>query len=303
MAPTSAAWVEFDRAAVVSLLYASFERFVYGAVSTWLASLPGIYESYSDLPEATRVAHRRGVSEILAKLGGSRYTHLSEPGVLRGIFMGSSGQLPYELLTDAFLIDDRNLRSDSMKSLLGALAIEDPWSSLVADRSLVRWLQVERGAQATFESELNQFVTYRNEAAHGALRAELPIDELKKLCGFVETAGTAISNVLVGEAVRREVALGQAADIGEVIREFSHGVIGCRMSSCHVERGDTLMLLEGRSGSLVTIESIQVSGTDLEELDCQEADEVGFKVAVTVRPGSRVIMKVPEGRAATELAP
>jgi hypothetical protein len=206
--------------------------------------------------------------------------------------MGASGQVPYELLVDAFLTDDRNLRSDTVKSLLSSLGVENGWSALVADRALVGWLQTERGPQATVESELNQFVAHRNEAAHGSAAAVLEPDDLVKYAEFARRLGVALGDLIVGEAIAREVALGQAEEIGEVIREFSENVIGCRMRACTVRVGETLLVIDSRSGHEVGVESLEINRTPHDEVQCTDGLELGLKVTKSAREGARLVRRV-----------
>ena len=178
-APNDTEWRLYDHCAAVMRLYAIYEQFVTGAVGVWLSQLPDLYGSYETLPEPVRNAYRVGTAEILGKHGGDRYAHLTEDQVIRGLADGLAG-LKYVLQPDAFLTDDRNLRSDRLKGLLSHLGVRGGWDRMTQNRAVVRWETATRGGQQTLGSELSQLVQYRNEAAHGSVNEILSGNRLRE---------------------------------------------------------------------------------------------------------------------------
>ncbi|HEY9799604.1 MAG TPA: MAE_28990/MAE_18760 family HEPN-like nuclease [Leptolyngbyaceae cyanobacterium] len=112
-------WRIYEHCAAVTRLYAIYENFVEELISNWLIILPDLYPQYSDLEETIRENHQEGVGKLLIELKKkkSRYEHLSPEKVMQGLFYGTTGEKKYELLPDAFLIQEQNLRRDTKESL------------------------------------------------------------------------------------------------------------------------------------------------------------------------------------------
>jgi hypothetical protein len=105
-------WRVYDHCAVVTRLYAIYERFVEDLVRDWLVLLPGLFSRYSELEETIRNTSQIGVERLLLDLRKNRYKHLSIEEVIRGLFHGATDETEYELLPDAFLFHEQNLRKD-----------------------------------------------------------------------------------------------------------------------------------------------------------------------------------------------
>jgi hypothetical protein len=93
-----------------------------------LKTLPDLYQQFQSLPEGIRKGHRTGVAEILSRLTGGRYDHLSEEVVLQGIHDGVTGKTPYSLLLDAFILDGPNFRADTLNELFARVGISSGWA-------------------------------------------------------------------------------------------------------------------------------------------------------------------------------
>ena len=291
--PDPTAWRLFDHCAAFTSMYSSYERFVFDLVGAWLNLLPALYPAYADLPEAIQNQHRQGVAEVLGKVGGGRYTHLTTEGTIRGLFVGISGGNEYGLLLDAFLTPDRNLRQDVLVDILAGMGIKEPWKALSSDRQLKRWLEENRGNQETVESELAKFVQFRNEAAHGTVDEIVGPEEAMRYGEFAVELCAALARLASAQILRRELAIGNAAEIGTVIQSFSGGIIGCRMRPCEVSVGDEVAIIDRTVGRVVTVESIEVDHSPFDRLDCTDGLEVGFKVGVTAHPGALVLRRNP----------
>jgi hypothetical protein len=108
--PEKSEWKVYDHSAVVTRLYAIYERFVEDLISQWLTLLPEIVPAYSDLEDKIRTAHKVGVGQILQS--PNRFPNLSVTDIVQGLFDGEMG----ELLTHAFLIHEENLRQGALVS-------------------------------------------------------------------------------------------------------------------------------------------------------------------------------------------
>jgi hypothetical protein len=165
--PGKTLWQIYDHCACLTRLYAIYAIFVEELISEYLRMLPQLYENYSELPQAVSRQHRAGFGQILLKLGDvGPYSHLREMDIIPQLSHSLTGGRPYTLLSDAFFVDRHNYRADILAKLLGSVGIEDA-SSQIARHPRMRGFLAERiGGSATFESELNNFVKLRNEAAH-----------------------------------------------------------------------------------------------------------------------------------------
>ncbi len=131
-------------------------------------------ENYLELEEKIQNTHREGVGRILIEFKKDRFKDLSENQVIRGLFYGTTNQNKnYELLPEAFLLHDQNLRKDILEKLFADAGIADTWKWVMNYREVKHFVEEIRGNQNTAEGELNQLISYRNEAAHGVVYQRL----------------------------------------------------------------------------------------------------------------------------------
>jgi hypothetical protein len=289
IAPELLPWRIYDHCAAFTRLYAAYERFVFDLVGAWLKVLPETYQSYAALPETVRKGYRLGTSEILAKLGGDRYRHLSEESLLRGLFESVTAIVPYRLLPDAFLIDDQNLWEEVLSKLFARIGIPDAWGWVRNHPAVQTFCEDIRGNSSTPESELRNFVLRRNEAAHGTVNEVLSVEEIGKIGDFVVVLCEGLGDLCMLRVVQRRIELGTARKIGSIIREFSHNVIGAEMSACTVAVGDEFVIVRPSECYKVTVQSIQVNHADFPRLDTTESQQVGFGITRTAKVGADIV--------------
>ncbi|WP_230968044.1 MAE_28990/MAE_18760 family HEPN-like nuclease [Nostoc sp. WHI] len=202
--PKAREWRVYDHCAVVTRLYAIYERFVEELISDWLILLPGLYPRYSDLEETIRNNHQLGVGKLLTELNKNRYEHLSSKKVMQGLFYGTTGEKEYELLPDAFLIHEQNLRRETLERLFANAGISNAWAWVEKHRSIKYFLEEIRGNQNTAEGELNEFISYRNDAAHGFPDDVLGASALLELCDFVDALSQALAELVTYQVIKRK---------------------------------------------------------------------------------------------------
>ncbi|MEG3864034.1 MAE_28990/MAE_18760 family HEPN-like nuclease, partial [Microcoleus sp. herbarium12] len=66
-------WRIYDRSAVVTRLYAIYERFVEDLISDWLRGMPDLVPRYSDLEEKIQNTHREGIGRLLIDIKKNRF--------------------------------------------------------------------------------------------------------------------------------------------------------------------------------------------------------------------------------------
>ncbi len=297
--PRAREWQVYDHCSAVTRLYAIYENFVEGLVSGWLELLPGLFPDYSDLEERIRNTHQMGVGRLLLELKKNRYEHLSIEEVVRGLFRGVTGEQEYKLLPDAFLFHEQNLRREPLEKLFADAGIPNAWTWVDRHRAVKNFVEEVRGSQNTTEGELNELISYRNDAAHGA-----PIDNflgsnaLLELCDFVEILCQALAELVTYQIIERKKSIGQVTEIGKITQWFKqHGAGVAKVKETTLSVGGSLFLVsEGSSCcQLVKIESFQMNDIPVEELQTTTGMEVGLKFDVDARKGLRLYVLMEAG--------
>lgn len=175
---------QYDYAAFVVALYASFERFTEALVAEYARQISS-FTQYKDLPDALTKKHLTQSADMLSRkrLGEGRYASVSPMSVAESLFNCLSGVQPYSLTSEAIIAHDTNLRFSDVGKLLGDVGISDFCQNLHAVDSIWRWFVrgelesegvegVERAPEMNgliktiFETRLNDLVERRNEVAH-----------------------------------------------------------------------------------------------------------------------------------------
>ncbi|MBE9036915.1 MAE_28990/MAE_18760 family HEPN-like nuclease [aff. Roholtiella sp. LEGE 12411] len=284
-------WRVYDHCAVVTRLYAIYERFVEDLVSDWLVLLPSLFPLYSDLEERIRNTHQTGVGRLLLELKKNRYAHLSIEEVMRGLFHGFTGEKQYELLPDAFLFHEQNLRRETLEKLFADAGIINTWGWVEKHRAIKYFLEEIRGNQNTAEGELNELISYRNDAAHGSPDDVLGTNALLELCDFVETLCQAITELVTYQVIERKKSIGQAREVGKIIEWYKKHEAGvAKFEATTISVGSNLFLVsQGTSCcQLAIIESIQNNGISVSEVQTTTEMEVGLKFDVDAKKGLRL---------------
>ncbi|WP_414566377.1 MULTISPECIES: MAE_28990/MAE_18760 family HEPN-like nuclease [unclassified Anabaena] len=289
--PKSREWRVYDHCAVITRLYAIYERFVEELISDWLILLPGLYPHYSDLEETIRNTHQVGVGRLLIELNKSRYEHLSSEKVMQGLFYGNTGEKEYELLPDAFLIHEQNLRRETLVRLFANAGISNAWMWIEKHRSIKYFLEEIRGNQNTAEGELNEFISYRNDAAHGFPDNVLGASALLELCDFVDAVSQALAELVTYQVIKRKESIGQIREIGKITEWFKKPNAGvARVEEIKLSVGNKLFLVSEETSCcyLVAINSIQIDGSSVNDLQTDTVMEVGLKFDLSAKEGLRL---------------
>ncbi len=284
-------WRVYDHCAVVTRLYAIYEHFVEDLVSDWLLLLPELFPRYSDLEERIRNTHQTGVGRLLLDLKKNRYEHLSLEEVIRGLFRGATSEKDYEILPDAFLFHEQNLRREPLEKMLAEAGIPNSWGWVEKHRAVKYFLEEIKGNQNTAEGELNELISYRNDAAHGFPDDFLGSNALLELCDFVETLCQALAELVTYKVIERKKSIGQAKEVGIVTEWFKKHEAGVvKVEETILSIGSSLFLVsEGSSCCyLATIQSIKINDISVNEVQTTMGMEVGLKFDVDAKKGFRL---------------
>lgn len=286
--PDESEWQVCDHCAAVTRLYAIYERFVEDLISDWLRFLPEIVSSYSALGEKIQNTHREGVGRLLLDLNKNRFQHLSIDKVVQGLFSGITGAEKYDLLPEAFLLHEQNLRKEVIEKLFADAGIENVWKWVINHREIKYFVEEIRGSQNTAEGELKQLIDYRNEAAHGAVDEILGTQELLDLGNFVEALCKALAELVTYQVISRKTLIRQAKKIGTITELFKKsGAVVAKVRETTLSVGSSLWLLSESSSycQLAKIESIHINDISKEQEEITSEREVGLKFDTDVRKG------------------
>ncbi len=289
--PKVTAWRVYDHCSVVTNLYAIYESFVEDLITDWLLILPTLCPLYSDLEDRIRNTHQIGVGRLLVDLNKNRYNHLSNEKVISGLFHGvTAGRQQYELLSDAFLFHEENLRKKTLDKLLADAGINNTWGWVDKYRAVKNFVEDIRGNQNTAEGELNELISYRNDAAHGAtIDNVLGFDALLELCDFVESLCQALAELVTFQVIERKKKVGHVKVIGEITEWFKNPQAGIAKvnDTYSLLVGDSLYLVsEGSSYcQLANIESIKIDDDSIDKIQTISGMEIGLKFDLNAKKG------------------
>jgi len=274
-------WQVYDHCATVTRLYAIYERFVEDLISSWLLLLPELVSNYSDLGDKIQNTHREGVGRLLLDLNKNRYQHLSIKKVVEGLFSGVTGTEQYELITDAFLSHEQNLRKEILEKLLADAGIENAWKWVDKHRKIKYFIEEIRENQKTAEEELKQLIDYRNEAAHGGVDEILGTQELLDLGDFVKALCEALAELVSYQIILQKLSIAKAKEIGHITEWFKKPRAAvASVADITLTVGGSIWLVSETSSycKLAKIESIQIDDIDKNEVKIASETEIGLKL-------------------------
>ncbi len=285
-APEARNWRIYDHCAVVTRLYAIYERFVEDLIREWIQFLPDLFPVYADLEERICNTHRIGVARLLLDITKNRFGHLSVEQVIRGLFHGASGTgEKYELLPDAFLLHEQNLRREALEKMFADAGIGNAWTWVEMHRKIKHFVEEVRGSENTAEGELNELIDYRNDAAHGAfIDTILSSNALLELCDFVESLCQALAELVTCQIIKQQTSTGQAEEIGRITEWFKKSQAAvAKVEEMTLSVGTSVFLVGEAYCQLARIQIIRINDADQQTVQTTNGMEVGLKFDVEAR--------------------
>ncbi len=288
--PSEKEWEIYDRSAVVTRLYAIYERFVEDLISDWLRRMPDLVPRYSDLEEKIQNTHREGIGRLLIDIKKNRFQHLSVEKVVQGLSCGITDTGKYELLPDAFLLHEQNLRKEVLETVLKNAGIDEAWKWVINHKEIKYFVEEVRGSQNTAEGELKQLVDYRNKAAHGSTDEILGTQELLDLGDFVEALCKSLADLVTYNIILRQSDRGLVREIGKItewLPKQQAGVAKVKEVTLTVEERVFLVLVNDELSYCYSakIESIQLNDISQDRVEITSEAEVGLKFDRDARTG------------------
>ena len=292
--PELTEWRVYDHCAVVTRLYAIYERFVEDLITDWIQLLPDLFPIYSDLEKGIRDTHRIGVGRLLIDLTKDRYQHLSIEGVVQGLFRGvNAGAEKYQLIPDAFLFHDQNLRKEVLEKLFADAGIKNAWLWVEKHRDIKIFVENILANENTAEGELNQLISYRNDAAHGGdIDNFLGTNSLIELCDFIEILCKVLAELITYQIIERQKLIGQAREIGQITEWFKKpkAAVAKIEANISLSVGENIFLVGDAYCQLAKIISIQIDSIPTEEVETISGMEVGLCFDVDARKNLRIYL-------------
>jgi MAE_28990/MAE_18760-like HEPN len=281
-APRKVDWQVYDHCAALTRIYAAYERFVSELVAEYIGLLPTLYATYSDLPPAVTKHYRVGIGHILVKMGHrGRYRKLEEEVLVAQHASGLSGAQGYSLATDAFFIDRQNLRFDTLGRLFSALGIQHSGQYINKHPAISTFIKQEHPEGSSVESELHNFIEYRNEAAHKRVENVLSREEIGTISRFVGCVGIALADMVAECIVKRRMGLDQYCVLTAISETHydGHVVIGTPGLGKVLTVGHEVVIFSEKLCRLAVVESIQVNNEARNEVICDGITEVGLRLS------------------------
>ena len=281
--PIEENWLEYDRCAVVTRLYAVYESFVEDLIASWLGRLPELVPRYSELDERIRNTHREGVGRLLLELKKARFSHLREERVVKSLFSGIAGESKYNLIPEAFLFHEQNLRKEVLDRLLADAGIMNAWRWIEKHRSIQECIQ-----KSTAEAELNQLILYRNDAAHATVKQIISASQLLKLADFILALCQGLAELVTYQMILKQTSIGKAREIGKITEWFKKPKAAVAIiQDATLSVGDTVFLVNENSSDcrFARIESIQLDEVSQSEIEITSETEVGLKFNIEAKKG------------------
>jgi hypothetical protein len=210
---------------------------------------------------------------------------------MQGLFHATTGEQAYELLPDAFLIHEQNLRRETLERLFANAGISNAWKWIEKHRAVKYFVEEIRANQNNAESELNEFISYRNDAAHGSPDEVLGASALLELCDFVDALSEALAELVTYQLIKRKKSIGQIREIGKITEWSKKSDAGVAIvEAIQLSIGSKLLLVSEETSCcyLVTIISIQIYDSPVNNLQTTAGMEVGLKFDLSAKKGLRL---------------
>ena len=286
-------WEKYEHCGVVTRLYAIYESFVEDLIMDWLKLLPKLIPRYLDLEDKIRQTHREGVGRLLRELNKRRFQNLSADKIVKGLYEGLTANENYELIPEAFLFHEQNLRRNILEQLfIDAGIYKETWNWIARHRDVKKFIEEIRGNQNNAEIELNQLIEYRNEAAHSFVDGTISTQELLDLTYFIDSLCQALAELVNYRIISLQIDAGKAREIGKITEWFKQPRAAVAIiNDVSLSVGDSLFLINEESSycRLGTIESLKISDRPQQQLTITATTEVGLKFDIDAKKGLTVI--------------
>jgi len=290
-APDKLDWQIYDHCAALTRLYAIYERFVGELVTEYVRQLPKLYQKYVDLPSSITTQHRAGIGQILLKMGEKGlYKKLEESVVVRELAAAIGGSSAYTLLADAFFVERQNLRFEILCRLFSTLGFKNPGKYINKHSAVTKFMKEERADSSSAQKELEDFIDYRNEAAHRKVENVLAIDAIGAIGRFLIALGYALADMIEQGALQRRMELEHYSLVMAILEVHYDGlvVVGIPALDISLKVGDEVVVFAKNACHRVRVESIQANGQSVQNMTGDGAVEFGIRLNKPASEGAEL---------------
>lgn len=273
---------------IVIQLYSIYEWFSEQALAHWVAQLPR-NQKFVDLPIHLQNTYRYGISRTIREIGKGRYKHLELGGILEKYFKSVRGDSSWDIVDEALVFHQSNLRREEFVSLFGGAGLGNIWSPLENSKSIVEY-QSSAESGRSLEQMVRDLVDYRNAANHGYPDEILSLETLREWVQFVVAFCKALADVIVHRMVAAHVEKNPNEILGIVTEKFSNNIIVVICDRGDFEVGESLYFLREKDCSVVEIQNIQLNDEDHQKIKVnKKGTEIGLKISAPVAKNAWVL--------------
>lgn len=287
-APDSVEWRIIDHCSAVTRVYSIYEDFAHGIIREHIRLLQDNY-LFTDLPQRLQDSYRLGLSKVLEKKSGPRFGDI-DLGVLVSQYNNALSGEPYSMESRALLIQEQNLRMSELNRLLAACGVEGVIDWVKQHESVRSFFDEQDRLSSSADSELDELIKYRNDAAHGGIVVDdlLGNHVLLELCDFTIALCEALAERVELEGVRNLSDLGRASKSGSVEMCIKSRRVVVGSMAGHFRIGDEVYLYGNGYCIRRRIESIQLDDVDKSEVLAEAPLVLGLGLDGEGRQGAHV---------------
>jgi uncharacterized protein (DUF2267 family) len=289
LSPSS--WRVLDHCSVVNRAYAIFEKFVESVLSDWISTRCA-KTKFADLPKSIASAYQVGIAEILSSSSSARYSHLSVSDLVSGYNDALRGAPNYRLYPECLIHHRNNFRWSELCDVFSRCGLGDFQGWISLSRRFKVFFDGDSRIWEQVDSKLNELISYRNDAAHGAVQVDeiLGIDNLESFIEFVLILSKDILNYVQAYWLDWLIDNEEIRSFGHVSEKFSRQI---RIAICEgvtISVGD-FIFAKGKGFCFSTkILSLQKKGIGADTVTVGAAEEVGFQFDDEIPLGAKLIL-------------
>lgn len=274
----------------VTRLYAIYEHFVETLIADFLDAVPEL-TPYASLADGLKKEYRVGISQVLSKIDGERYSHLSHENVIRWYHEALTNHSTYRFVVEALTRHDQNLRLNTIGTLVSRIDLKDIHGWLSNSPEIIALYEERSSLFEQLDSELCNFIQTRNDAAHGALETLEGKEVLLRYCSLIRSLITTIAAYFHKNLLMQRVQAGRMQCIGKVTEVIvRHGAFIAQLEAgSEVQLGMYLHFVGTSYCIKQKIDSLQIDDVNVETVvAAQSAFEVGIKCAANPQKNAEI---------------
>lgn len=267
----------FRQCAVITQLYSTYETFVEAALAFWLSKMPLYFQS---VPDGLKNKYRLGISKIIRDIDRRQYRHLELSDVLTKFLKSVNPDSEWSFVTDALTMHENNLRRTELEGLFNTATYDSFWHDLENNLSHI---------YKSLENHLEDFVNYRNEAAHGSPDELISLGALRDWIEFVVIVCKSIADIITLKILHLEKEKHPDCILGEVIHKYSGNIsiVKCVRGSLYI--GQQIFFVKEKSYVSTEVLSLQLDEIDISRIEVKNESEVGGRTKGEVKKESKRI--------------